>query len=117
MSILTKLFGHRPLGSNTQSSKNVAKERLKLALTYDRGGLARGAIEQLGSEIVRLIAKHLAISEEEVQMHFDRTTEYDKLTVSIPLQVEQRPRVQVANATAAKKPQARRRRRRHRPAH
>lgn len=117
MSILTKLFRYRPQDSKTQASKNVAKERLKLALTYDRSGLARGAIEQLGDEIIRLIAKHLAINEADVQMHFDRTAESDKLTATIPLHVAQRPRPSMApqptaqRAQRAKKSHAKRRRR------
>lgn len=121
MSIITKLFRYRPLGSDTRASKNVAKERLKLALTYDRSGLARGAIEQLGDEIIRLIAKHLEINEEDVQMNFDRTAESDKLTASIPLNIVQRPRVAAEPAPAAQKksqranrsPSKRRRRPRH----
>lgn len=117
MSILTKLFRRRPQDSKTQASKNVAKERLKLALTYDRSGLARGAIEQLGDEIIRLIAKHLAIDEADVQMHFDRTAESDKLTATIPLHIAQRPRILPAppptaqKSRAAKKSQSKRRRR------
>lgn len=120
MSILTKLLRHRPLGSSTQASKNVAKERLKLALTYDRSGLARGAIEQLGDEIIRLIAKHLDINEEDVQMHFDRTAESDKLTASIPLHIAQRPRVSATTAPTVKTPQSSKKprpRRRRRPRH
>ena len=120
VSILTKLLRHRPLGNSTQASKNVAKERLKLALTYDRSGLARGAIEQLGDEIIRLIAKHLEINEEDIQMHFDRTAESDKLTASIPLHIAQRPRVAANAATTLNKSQSARKsrpRRRRRPRH
>lgn len=122
MSILTKLLRHRPLGSSTQASKNVAKERLKLALTYDRSGLARGVIEQLGDEIIRLIAKHLEIDEKDVQMHFDRTAESDKLTAIIPLHIAQRPRVsansaQTVNKSRTAKKSHPRRRRRPRHAH
>lgn len=120
MSIITKLFRYRPLGSDTRASKNVAKERLKLALTYDRSGLARGAIEQLGDEIIRLIAKHLEINEEDVQINFDRTTESDKLTASIPLNIVQRPRVTAEPAPAAQKSQRTKKshsKRRRRPRH
>jgi len=119
VSILTRLFRYRPQDNKTQTSKNVAKERLKLALTYDRSGLARGAIEQLGDEIIRLIAKHLAIDEADVQMHFDRTAESDKLTATIPLHVAQRSRPAMAPqpmarpASGAKKSNSKRRRPRH----
>ena len=120
MSILTKLFRQRPQDSKTQASKNVAKERLKLALTYDRSGLARGAIEQLGDEIIRLIAKHLAINEADIQMHFDRTAESDKLTATIPLHVAQRSRPPMAQQPAGQPSQSPKKshsKRRRRPRH
>ena len=77
---------------HAQQSKTAAKERLKLALTYDRGGLAQGTIEQLRDEIIRVIAKHLTINEDEIEINFDRTTEEDKLIASIPLRMPSRAR-------------------------
>ena len=55
MGLLDKLVKHLSPGGYGQQSKNAAKERLKLALTYDRGGLAQGTIEQLRDEIIRLL--------------------------------------------------------------
>ena len=57
--LLQKFLWFRASGTD-QTSSNMAKDRLKLALTYDRGGLPRGAIEQLRDEIIDLIAKHLS---------------------------------------------------------
>ena len=62
MNFFSRFFKQSASGTSTEeTSKNVAKERLKLALTYDRGGLAYGTIEQLRDEIIAIIAKHLAI--------------------------------------------------------
>lgn len=83
-----------------QQSKQAAKERLKLALTYDRGGLAQGTIEQLRDEIIQVIAKHLAIHEDEIEINFDRTSEQDKLIASIPLRMPQRPRLKGGQTTS-----------------
>lgn len=83
-----------------QQSKTAAKERLKLALTYDRGGLAQGTIEQLRDEIIQVIAKHLAINEDEIEINFDRTTEEDKLIASIPLRMPPRARPKGESAAA-----------------
>ena len=117
MSFLNKLRWFRePRPGAQELSKDVAKERLKLALTYDRGGLARGTIEQLRDEIIHLIAKHLAINAEDIQISFDRTAEYDKLVATIPLRLLPRARPQVASATAPKRGRGRRHRRRPRPA-
>jgi cell division topological specificity factor MinE len=93
----------------------MAKDRLKLALTYDRGGLPRGAIEQLRDELIDVIAKHLSISREEIQINFERSEDYDKLIASIPLTVQRlRPpesRATAPKATAPQKGPGRRRRR------
>lgn len=97
MGLFEKLVKHLSPGANTQPgknaahSKNAAKERLKLALTYDRGGLPQGTIEQLRDEIIQVIVKHLAIQEEEIEINFDRTMEEDKLIASIPLRLAPRP--------------------------
>jgi cell division topological specificity factor len=100
------LVKHLSPGSYGQPSKNAAKERLKLALTYDRGGLAQGTIERLRDEIIQVIAKHLTINEDEIEINFDRTGEEDKLIASIPLRMPPRPRAKggAATATADKAP-------------
>ena len=100
MGWLDKLVKHLSPGSYGQPSKHAAKERLKLALTYDRGGLAQGTIEQLRDEIIQVIAKHLAINEDEIEINFDRTSEQDKLIASIPLRMPPRTRAKRGQATA-----------------
>ena len=99
MGLLDTLMKRLLPGSSPQQSKQAAKERLKLALTYDRGGLAQGTIEQLRDEIIQVIAKHLAINEDEIEINFDRTSEQDKLIASIPLRMTPRPRQKGGKAT------------------
>jgi cell division topological specificity factor len=99
--LFKKLLGFRTPGTDeAQASKLVAKERLKLALTYDRSDLPRGTIEHLRDDIIQLISKHLAIDAEEIQISFDHTPEHGKLIASIPLRKAQRPRPQMAAVTA-----------------
>ena len=100
MGLLDKLVQYLSPGSYGQPSKTAAKERLKLALTYDRGGLAQGTIEQLRDEIIQVIAKHLTINEDEIEINFDRTGEEDKLIASIPLRMPPRTRAKRRQATA-----------------
>src|SRR5215467_8167016 len=90
---------HLSPGGQAQQSKQAAKERLKLALTYDRGGLAQGTIEQLRDEIIQVIARHLTINEDEIEINFDRTSEQDKLIASIPLRMAPRTRAKGGQAT------------------
>ena len=100
MGLLDKLVKHLSPGGYGQHSKHAAKERLKLALTYDRGGLAQGTIEQLRDEIIQVIAKRLTINEDEIEISFDRTTEEDKLIASIPLRMAPRSRMQREHMTS-----------------
>lgn len=97
MKFFTKLFGHDP----EEKSKQVAKERLKLALTYDRSGLSQSTIEQLREEILQVIVKHLRITNDQIEIHLDHTADQDKLVASIPLRAASRSR-----ATATPVPQA-----------
>ena len=100
MGLLDKLVKHLSPGGYGQQSKNAAKERLKLALTYDRGGLAQGTIEQLRDEIIQVIARHLTINEDEIEINFDRTTEEDRLIASIPLRMAPRTRLKRGQMTS-----------------
>jgi cell division topological specificity factor len=99
---LKKFLRFGASSSAEPDSKQVAKERLKLALTYDRGDLPRDTIEHLRDEIIQLFVKHLAIDATEIQISFDRTQEHDKLIASIPLRKARRPRPQIAAVTAGK---------------
>jgi len=98
--LLDKLVKHLSPGGYGQQSKNAVKERLKLALTYDRGGLAQGTIEQLRDEIIQVIARHLTINEDEIEINFDRTTEEDRLIASIPLRMAPRARLKRGQMTS-----------------
>ena len=100
MGLLDKLVKHLSPGGYGQQSKNAAKERLKLALTYDRGGLAQGTIEQLRDEIIQVIAKYLTINQDEIDINFDRTTEEDRLIASIPLRMAPRARAKREQMTS-----------------
>ena len=94
MKFLGKIFKNdaSTSSSSRRPSKSVAKERLKLALTYDRGGLAPSTIDQLRDEILQVIAKHLNVSNDDIDIQLDRSTEYDKLVASIPLRPNTRSR-------------------------
>ena len=99
MGFLDKLVKHLSPGGYGQQSKTAAKERLKLALTYDRGDLAQGTIELLRDEIIQVIARHLTVNEDEIDINFDRTIEEDRLIASIPLRTVPRARAKRGQMT------------------
>ena len=102
VSIWSKLIGQlqsSPKIQYTEVSASAAKERLKVALTYDRNGLEQGTIESLRGELVRLMAEHLDIQTEDVEINIDETTGPNRLVASIALRPPRRSRPAAAAAT------------------
>ena len=88
---MSKLFGYDfPEEDGRRTSKQAARERLKLALTYDRASIGYNALEQLRDEIIEVIARHLELDQEAISIQLDRTMEQDKLIASIPLRIKTR---------------------------
>ncbi len=112
--LINKIFGF-DLSEDDASytSKQAARERLKLALTYDRASIGYNALEQLRDEIVQVIAKHLELDQEDITIQLDRTMDQDKLIASIPLRINTRSHDSNPPATmkAMPSPAVRRRRR------
>ena len=112
--LIRKLFGFGLSDDDApRTSKQAARERLKLALTYDRASIGYNALEQLRDEIIAVIAKHLDLDQEDITIQLDRTLDQDKLIASIPLRINTRSHGSRSAATmkAMPSPAMRRRRR------
>ena len=59
---LLNLFGKKP------STKNIAKERLKLVLIHDRVNCSTQVLEMLKTDIIRVISNYMEIDEEELDI-------------------------------------------------
>ena len=109
---MSKLFGYDlPEENGRRTSKQAARERLKLALTYDRASIGYNALEQLRDEIIEVIARHLELDQEAISIQLDRTMDQDKLIASIPLRIKTRSQGPVPPATMNTMPTPRERRR------
>ena len=109
--LISKLFGFDLSEDDVpRTSKQAARERLKLALTYDRTSIGYNALEQLRDEIIQVIAKHLELDQEDITIQLDRTMDQDKLIASIPLRINTRSRSSRSPATMNTVPAIRRRR-------
>lgn len=111
---ISKLFGFDLSDDDApRTSREVARERLKLALTYDRASIGYNALEQLRDEIIEVIAKHLNLDQEDITIQLDRTIDQDQLIASIPLRINTRSHGSRSPATmkAIPSPVVRRRRR------
>ena len=52
--------------SKKQSSKQIAKDRLRLILIHDRGDIPEDTIEKIRNEILEVLAKYIEIEGEDV---------------------------------------------------
>ncbi len=82
---LLKLFG------KPKSSKDLAKERLKLVLVHDRANVSPQFLEMVKGEIIKVITKYMDIEEEflDIQMTRTKSEEGDRyvpaLIANIPI--------------------------------
>lgn len=79
MSIIDRLLGLRP------RSKEIAKERLKFVLIYDRVKLSPQLMQVLKNEIISGISKHLEIDELGMEVTLARGKRYSRLVADIPI--------------------------------
>lgn len=65
---LFDFFVRRPL-----SSKDVAKDRIKLVLIHDRVDCSADTLEMLKNDILKVISNYLIIDEEELEIQISQT--------------------------------------------
>lgn len=67
-----------------QSSKDVAKDRLKLVLVHDRVNCSTQVLEMLKTDIIRVISNYMEIDEEELDINITETMSEEK-GVNVPV--------------------------------
>ena len=100
MKLWTKILGQLQMASDPDNSAPTAKERLKLALTYDRNGLEQGTVDSLRQEIIDLMTQHLDINEDDVKINIEESEGPNKLIASIELRPPRRAKVIMASEAA-----------------
>lgn len=75
----------KSLFNSDDNSKDLAKERLRLILVHDRIGVSPEIIGEMKEEIIEVIAKHLEIEEEELEMELSREDNSMALVANIPI--------------------------------
>ena len=86
MSFLSNIFARR------QQSSNVAKDRLQILLAHERsaGGESGESdlIRQLHKEIMEVIARHVAVDQDKVQIKVDRGSGCSMLEIDVEVPQE-----------------------------
>lgn len=82
---LSKIFGRK------KSSKDFAKDRLKLVLVHDRANVSPDFLESIKDEIMKVLEKYMDVGETGLDIHIttaqseDGRSEVPALTANIPI--------------------------------
>ncbi len=77
----------------SQSTQNIAAERLRLVLTHDRANISPGMLEVLKDEIIAVISKHLDIDIDKVVVNFTEDNRETRLMADIPVHTARSRRI------------------------
>jgi cell division topological specificity factor len=94
LDFITKFF------KREETSKTLAKERLRLVLMSDRVSLAPDVFDEMKCELLAVIRRYLEIDERALDMHFESLERQFALLASIPVLKVKTPE-QIAHVGAA----------------
>ena len=84
--LLARVFGRE------DTSKEVAKERLRLVLVHDRTSLTPEALEHLKDDLLRVISEYMDIDDNGFRVDFARQDDSMALVANIPVKrIKRRP--------------------------
>jgi cell division topological specificity factor len=73
------------IGTRHPSSRDQAKERLKLVLVNDRTDMTPAMLQTLKDELIAVVSKHLDIDPERVHISIGEGNQRDRLVAEIPM--------------------------------
>ena len=84
MSWINKLFGEK------KASGSVAKSRLQMVLSHDRTDITPGMMAAIKDDIISVLAHHLAIDADSVEVNLDQSGTESRLVAQIPIPTTRR---------------------------
>ena len=78
------LFG-KVMGRQSSSSKNIAKERLRVVLVHDRSSISPQLLENLKEDIIKVISSYMEIDRKGTEVTLNSDEQTVALTASIPV--------------------------------
>lgn len=79
MSWIDRFFKTKP------KSGSIAKDRLQMVLIHDRANVTPGLLDEIKDEIISVIAKHLTIDPDSVEVNLTQEDRESVLVAEIPL--------------------------------
>ena len=80
LEFLTRLFSRE-----SSSSKDIAKERLRLVLVHDRAGVSPQLLQALKSELIKVISNYMEIDESGLEVNLESNDNQVALIANIPI--------------------------------
>ncbi len=78
-------FISRIFGKDSSPSKNVAKERLRLVLVHDRTDISPQLMQDLKSDLIKVISNYMEIDEAALEVSLDSNENQIALVANIPV--------------------------------
>ena len=79
LEFIAKLF------NRDTSSRNIAKERLRLVLVHDRANVSPQLLQDLKSDLIKVISNYLDIDEQGLEVSFENSQNQVALIANIPV--------------------------------
>lgn len=73
------------LGQEQSTSKEIAKERLRLVLIHDRTDISPVMLQALKADLIAVISEHLEIDQAGIEITVTEGREYSRLLATIPI--------------------------------
>lgn len=81
MDLLERLFNRNP----SPSSRDEAKQRLKLIIAHDRSGLSEETLETMRQEILEVVARYVEIDIESTEFNLESEEGVTALSANLPI--------------------------------
>lgn len=75
----------RVFGKDSNSSKNVAKERLRLVLVHDRADMSPSLLNDLKEDLIKVISNYMEIDENALEVNLNKSDNTVALVANIPV--------------------------------
>lgn len=80
MDFLARIFG-----KESGTSKNIAKERLRLVLVHDRASVSPQLVQSLKEDLIKVISNYMDIDEDALEVNLENHDDQVALIANIPV--------------------------------